>query len=189
MHHQANHQEPSLFQSTAFISNDQAGSNSLVDPQLLDDPFTAFTNADDTPTLNNYPSYHVCSSGDDFDWSFWNAFPVPMSNTNLISLPPASGILSSSGCDFLQPIAPAPTHPNITPTGLGATATTAFPVPRVQCTFQGCMKTFRRVGDCRRHMRKHKTPNLRCIDTGCDMRFTRMGKLRDHLREGHKLVL
>ena len=61
--------------------------------------------------------------------------------------------------------------------------------PRFQCNIDGCTKSYRRVGDCRRHMRKHQAPNLRCVVEGCNMKFDRMDKLRDHVRQGHKMNL
>ena len=61
--------------------------------------------------------------------------------------------------------------------------------PRITCNVDGCNRSYRRVGDCRRHMRKHQPPNLRCVVGDCDMKFARMDKLRDHVRQGHKMCL
>jgi hypothetical protein len=58
---------------------------------------------------------------------------------------------------------------------------------RIACSSPGCGKTFRRAGDCRRHMLKHGPPRFICPLNGCTMPFTRADKLRDHLRQGHKI--
>ena len=95
-----------------------------------------------------------------------------------------------------QPIAPAPDlnaviQPNIIapPSRVHAVARRRTVEPRFQCNIDGCTKAYRRVGDCRRHMRKHQAPNLRCVVEGCHMKFDRMDKLRDHVRQGHKMNL
>ncbi|KAI4621413.1 uncharacterized protein J4E87_006629 [Alternaria ethzedia] len=97
-----------------------------------------------------------------------------------------------------QHIAPAPTptrdavvQPNIIapPSRVHAAARRRTVEPRFQCNIDGCTKAYRRVGDCRRHMRKHQAPNLRCVVEGCSMKFDRMDKLRDHVRQGHKMNL
>jgi hypothetical protein len=61
------------------------------------------------------------------------------------------------------------------------------PSNRIACSSPGCGKTFRRAGDCRRHMLKHGPPRFICPLNGCTMPFTRADKLRDHLRQGHKI--
>jgi len=93
-----------------------------------------------------------------------------------------------------QPIAPAPAA--AVPPNIIAAPSRAPPVARrrtvqkrFQCNIDGCTKAYRRVGDCRRHMRKHQAPNLRCVVEGCNMKFDRMDKLRDHVRQGHKMNL
>ncbi|KAI4919221.1 hypothetical protein J4E85_009479 [Alternaria conjuncta] len=95
-----------------------------------------------------------------------------------------------------QPIAPAPAlnavvQPNIItpPSRAHAAARRRTIEPRFHCNIDGCTKAYRRVGDCRRHMRKHQAPNLRCVVEGCHMKFDRMDKLRDHVRQGHKMNL
>jgi len=93
-----------------------------------------------------------------------------------------------------QPIAPAPAA--AVPPNIMAAPSRALPVarrrtvePRFQCNIDGCTRAYRRVGDCRRHMRSHRAPNLRCVVEGCHMKFDRMDKLRDHVRQGHKMNL
>ncbi|KAI4941661.1 hypothetical protein J4E91_010535 [Alternaria rosae] len=95
-----------------------------------------------------------------------------------------------------QPIAPAlalnaVVQPNIIapPSRTPTVARRRTIEPRFQCNIDGCTKAYRRVGDCRRHMRKHQAPNLRCVVEICDMKFDRMDKLRDHVRQGHKMNL
>jgi len=97
-----------------------------------------------------------------------------------------------------QPIVPAPApaavQPNVVaplnlPTRPPAVARRRTVEPRFQCNIDGCTKSYRRVGDCRRHTRKHQAPTLRCVVEGCHMKFDRMDKLRDHVRQGHKMNL
>jgi hypothetical protein len=54
----------------------------------------------------------------------------------------------------------------------------------LQCP-QGCVGTFGRPGEYRRHMRKHDGPFFHCTHPNCGMRFYRQDKLRDHLNKGH----
>ncbi|KAH6867989.1 hypothetical protein BKA58DRAFT_386088 [Alternaria rosae] len=94
-----------------------------------------------------------------------------------------------------QPIAPAlapdVVQPNIIapPFRAPTVARRRTVEPRFQCNIDGCTKAYRRVGDCRRHMRKHQDPTLRCVVEGCNKKFDRMDKLRDHVRQGHKMNL
>jgi hypothetical protein len=69
----------------------------------------------------------------------------------------------------------------------GGQASTYEPVLR--CTEAGCDQTFRRSGDYRRHMMKHRTPPFRCIMVDCSYTFYRLDKLRDHIKQGHKKKL
>jgi hypothetical protein len=59
---------------------------------------------------------------------------------------------------------------------------------RVACS-HGCGKTFRRAGDCRRHMLKHGPPKFNCVVIGCEKTFHRADKLRAHVKRGHKMTL
>jgi hypothetical protein len=59
---------------------------------------------------------------------------------------------------------------------------------RFTCS-NGCGKSFRRAGDCRRHMLKHGPPKFKCAVIDCDMTFYRADKLRAHLKQGHKITL
>jgi hypothetical protein len=61
--------------------------------------------------------------------------------------------------------------------------------PRIRCTFAGCTRAFRRIGDCRRHEAKHQAPGFKCIDLECKKRFYRLDKARDHFRQGHGITL
>lgn len=60
---------------------------------------------------------------------------------------------------------------------------------RIHCSNGACTQTFRRVGDFRRHMKKHEPSKFTCIDAECGKTFYRLDKLRDHLKHGHKLNL
>lgn len=106
---------------------------------------------------------------------------------------PESGLFTHSTVvtpAVFQPIAPAPAALRLLQQQHQAVATPAqIPTSRIPCGHAGCNKTFKSVGDCRRHMRKHKEPTLNCVVVDCDRHFTRMDKLRDHLRQGHKMTL
>jgi uncharacterized C2H2 Zn-finger protein len=54
----------------------------------------------------------------------------------------------------------------------------------LQCPY-GCIDTFGRREEYRRHMKKHDGPFYPCPH--CGKMFYRQDKLRDHLRRGHKL--
>ena len=54
---------------------------------------------------------------------------------------------------------------------------------------QGCVKTFCRPGDYRRHMNKHELHKFKCPMATCDKTFYRFDKVRDHLKQGHKRAL
>ena len=86
-------------------------------------------------------------------------------------------------------IAPAILAPNVQHPGVDATFRQPAPESRIPCESSGCTKSFRRPGNLRRHMRKHRPANLKCIVDDCDMKFYRLDKLRDHIRQGHKIVL
>jgi uncharacterized Zn-finger protein len=68
-------------------------------------------------------------------------------------------------------------------TSLGPTATVANPPHSHQCQSPGCMKTFSRLADLRRHSRLHDPATYRFC---CELRFTRMDKLNDHLARKHR---
>ncbi|KAI1510252.1 hypothetical protein Ptr86124_010698 [Pyrenophora tritici-repentis] len=89
------------------------------------------------------------------------------------------------------PIAPALLAPNPSQhRGAGATFRPDVAEPRVRCEHPSCNKTFRRTGDCRRHMRKHNPIRAySCVVDECRMKFYRLDKLRDHARDGHNIVL
>jgi hypothetical protein len=66
-------------------------------------------------------------------------------------------------------------------------ANAAAPQPSGQnlvCTTCG-VATFGRVGEWRRHMKKHGPPSFFCTQAGCTMSFYRKDKLRDHRRQAH----
>jgi len=93
-----------------------------------------------------------------------------------------------SGAPLLAPanLAPNPSQRR----GAGATFRQAVPEPRVRCDFPSCNKSFRRTGDCRRHMRKHNPVRAySCVVDACGMKFYRLDKLRDHARDGHNITL
>jgi hypothetical protein len=58
---------------------------------------------------------------------------------------------------------------------------------RIACS-NGCGKTFRRAGDCRRHMLKHGPHKFTCSVFNCTKTFYRADKLRSHVKQGHKLT-
>jgi hypothetical protein len=88
-----------------------------------------------------------------------------------------------------QQFVAAPLPAPVTAPPLAAPIAAPLPAPsnRIACSSPGCGKTFRRAGDCRRHMLKHGPPRFICPLNGCTMPFTRADKLRDHLRQGHKI--
>ena len=60
------------------------------------------------------------------------------------------------------------------------------------CTEQGCMKSFTRNADRKRHMEEvHRPPTLYCLESGCRLRhpkgFHRFEKLIDHQKNKHDL--
>ncbi|EFQ89307.1 hypothetical protein PTNB73_01554 [Pyrenophora teres f. teres] len=89
------------------------------------------------------------------------------------------------------PNAPAILAPNPSQhRGAGATFRSHVAKLLVRCEHPGCNKEFRRVGDCRRHMRKHNPVKAySCVVDECRMKFYRLDKLRDHARDGHNIVL
>lgn len=116
---------------------------------------------------------------DESDTFSLNASTFLNDTASLLSAPAQLG--TTNQLDLFQPIVPAPYG--------FVNMTSVAPEARVACDFEGCTKTFRRVGDCRRHKRKHEAPKLRCTVLNCDMRFTRMDKVRDHLCQGHGIKL
>lgn len=54
----------------------------------------------------------------------------------------------------------------------------------LQCPY-GCIGTFRRREEYRRHMKKHTGPFFPCTHPNCGKMFYRQDKLRDHLAKGH----
>ncbi|KAJ8111098.1 hypothetical protein OPT61_g6226 [Boeremia exigua] len=57
------------------------------------------------------------------------------------------------------------------------------------CSQLGCDATYLRVGDCRRHLKKHNGPFFACDQHGCNMEFYRHDKLRAHLKQGHGVII
>lgn len=55
-----------------------------------------------------------------------------------------------------------------------------------QCPYK-CNGTFSRVGEYRRHMKKHAKHCYPCTQAGCGKSFYRNDKLRDHLWQGHQI--
>ena len=166
------------------------GPDSLLGPHDL-----AIDNAQDAPLGDISGFDHA------IDWTLFSAVDPLVENSFLVNIgtvpqyntalyPSALPILASG---YTYPsIAPAATNvlaPPNTSSGAHIGAQHRIVDTRIRCTAPGCSKTFRRVGDCRRHMRKHQAPKLNCIVEGCDMKFTRLDKVRDHLRQGHKIVL
>jgi uncharacterized Zn-finger protein len=91
-----------------------------------------------------------------------------------------------------QPLLPvfdgAPIVPDSHPTVALAAQTAASPTvdeDRIRCP-EGCLATFSRPSDYRRHMNKHRTPRFKCPFFDCESKFYRADKLRDHLKQGHK---
>jgi hypothetical protein len=81
-----------------------------------------------------------------------------------------------------QPV-PA-SYPTLAPAGLTAPTTTTN-TGSIRCP-QGCIETFGRGEELRRHMKKHETPRYKCPIYNCPMTFYRKDKLRDHAQKGHK---
>ncbi|KAF2028317.1 hypothetical protein EK21DRAFT_113952 [Setomelanomma holmii] len=139
------------------------------------------------------------------DWTFWDDQDVfaAISPLNLsmvtnvpMSTPSATfaGDFSASIYPATDPVSPAPGHsiliaPHPQPTSLSVSTSQHHIEARIPCGFPGCNSTFRRVGDCRRHMGKHQAPTFRCITVDCDKTFYRVDKVRDHLRQGHGILL
>lgn len=57
------------------------------------------------------------------------------------------------------------------------------------CSKSGCNATYLRLGDCRRHLKKHNGPYFYCYQYGCNMKFYRNDKLQDHLKKGHGIII
>ena len=57
------------------------------------------------------------------------------------------------------------------------------------CSELGCNATYLRVGDCRRHLKKHNGPFFPCTERGCPMEFYRHDKLRAHMKQGHGITV
>jgi hypothetical protein len=55
---------------------------------------------------------------------------------------------------------------------------------RFRCS-EGCPTVYLRVGDCRRHLKKHNGPFYPCEQPNCPMVFYRMDKLCAHMSKGH----
>lgn len=57
---------------------------------------------------------------------------------------------------------------------------------RFRCS-EGCPTLYIRVGDCRRHLKKHNGPFYHCEQPDCPMTFYRMDKLCAHMSQRHGL--
>ncbi|KAF3041954.1 hypothetical protein E8E12_008837 [Didymella heteroderae] len=57
------------------------------------------------------------------------------------------------------------------------------------CSEQDCNASYRRIGDCRRHLKKHNGPFFPCEQRGCGMNFYRHDKLRAHMQQGHGIAI
>lgn len=57
------------------------------------------------------------------------------------------------------------------------------------CSEPGCDATYSRVGDCRRHVKKHNGPFFNCGQDDCRMRFYRGDKLREHTKNAHGVLI
>ncbi|KAH4070827.1 hypothetical protein HBI04_204370 [Parastagonospora nodorum] len=83
------------------------------------------------------------------------------------------------------------TWPPQQPIGLTSSVTPASSQPSGESPMtcpRGCMGTFGRSGDYRRHIRKHEARNIFCTQPGCTMAFYRKDKLSDHLRQAHRII-
>jgi hypothetical protein len=67
-------------------------------------------------------------------------------------------------------------------------ASSHIPIPRkldrITCP-EGCLATFGRSVEFRRHMLEHQPPRYKCPILDCDQTFYRADKLRDHTRKSH----
>ncbi|KAJ4376999.1 hypothetical protein N0V86_006438 [Didymella sp. IMI 355093] len=57
------------------------------------------------------------------------------------------------------------------------------------CSQLGCDAIYSRIGDCRRHLKKHNGPFFYCEQRGCGMKFYRHDKLRAHMQQGHGVAI
>lgn len=57
------------------------------------------------------------------------------------------------------------------------------------CSQLGCDTIYLRVGDCRRHLKKHNGPFFVCTQHDCSMEFYRHDKLRAHMMQGHNIAV
>ena len=61
---------------------------------------------------------------------------------------------------------------------------------RISCSVDGCMKTFGRGADFRRHMRSvHMGESFRCLIPSCDKSYPRPDKVQEHMRKVHGKML
>jgi hypothetical protein len=181
-----NYNEPygETLQQPANVPWDSYGMGSLAyDPFAQDIPFMV-------PTVDMQPGWSAFGLND-FTLSAHEPFDFDLGMTGFGMNPtifdPFPQALDQPW-NGAQHVVPAP------PAAIAApppAAPIAAPTPassnRSACTYPSCGKTFRRAGDCRRHMLKHGPPRFICPLNGCTMPFTRADKLRDHLRQGHKI--
>jgi hypothetical protein len=124
------------------------------------------------------------------DTSAFMRYPYRISSGNAVPFQskfgPSSAHMTSQTA--YQPIAPAAaSNATNTPTVIGpATGVNQAGFP---CPFPGCTRTFRRIGDCRRHEAKHQPSAYKCMVFECKKKFYRLDKARDHLRQGHGITL
>ena len=165
-------------------------------PDTLPGPYELVTDNTYDALLGNTSGFNNA-----IDWTLFSAVDPPVDNSFLLNtetIPLYNTAMYPTAYPGVSPgytytaIAPAATNIVAPPSAsLGAHLGAQHRIidTRIRCTAPGCSKTFRRVGDCRRHMRKHQAPNLRCVVENCNMKFDRMDKLRDHVRQGHKMNL
>lgn len=60
---------------------------------------------------------------------------------------------------------------------------------RFICSELDCDASYQRIGDCRRHLKKHNGPFFHCEQRGCGMEFYRHDKLRVHMQQGHGIAI
>lgn len=57
------------------------------------------------------------------------------------------------------------------------------------CSELGCDAAYPRIGDCRRHLKKHNGPFFHCEQHRYSMRFYRHDKLRAHMQQAHGITI
>ncbi|KAH7072156.1 hypothetical protein BKA63DRAFT_605064 [Paraphoma chrysanthemicola] len=166
----------------------------LGESRLTDNGFIRQDFVGDVAPLENAVGPQT-EMADLFDWSSWDVDTVPAAN--FTPSPMHNNMLAPPNFpphQFFQPIAPSSLRPSSTLNNAPSLAYAANPTQgrveaRITCGYPGCPRTFRRAGDCRRHMGKHQTPGFKCIVADCEKTFYRLDKVRDHCRQGHGIAL